>query len=239
MTTSSRGIFSVLIPVASSIIPLQNLEIPRSIRPTWCFNNTLTYTRNFGGAHELPVLAGTESIESNFQLFSASGKDFALETNDYFQISAAAGERTSTGEETGFSLFSYFGKINYAYNNKYLASFTIRRDGSSRFGVNNRYAVFPAASVGWRISDEDFMQGGRLISNLKLRAAWGQTGNQDIENTARFALYQAVYAPQSTYLPWGGGCAQTLCLDAATAYDIGNNNSGVLPSGFPCYSNRK
>ncbi|MEM7369672.1 MAG: SusC/RagA family TonB-linked outer membrane protein [Bacteroidota bacterium] len=196
------------------------------------FNNTLTYSKNFGGKHALNVLAGTEAVENQFRVFSASGKDFALENNDYFQLSAASGERTSAGSQTGFSLFSYFGKVNYTFADKYLTSVTIRRDGSSRFGLNNRFAVFPAASVGWRISEEEFLQGSKTFSNLKLRAAWGQTGNQDIENTARFALYQAVYAPQSTYLPWGSGCAQTLCLDAATAYDIGNNNTGILPSGF-------
>ncbi|MDG2450314.1 MAG: SusC/RagA family TonB-linked outer membrane protein [Saprospiraceae bacterium] len=206
------------------------LLLRNSTYSNWVFNNTLTYTKELG-EHSFTALAGTEAIESKIDIFSASGKDFAQETEAYFQLSAASGERSSDGFSTGFSLFSYFGKVNYAFKGKYLASATIRRDGSSRFGLNNRYAVFPAFSVGWRISDEDFLKDGPL-NNLKLRAAWGKSGNQSIENEARFSLYQAVYAPQTNILPWGGGCAEVVCPDAATSYDIGNNDGGILPSGF-------
>lgn len=197
----------------------------------WVFNNTLTYTKSFG-KHSLTALAGTEAVKNNFTVFTASGKDFALETSAYFQLNAASGERTSSGSATSFSLFSYFGKVNYSFDDKYLASATLRRDGSSRFGLNNRFAVFPAFSLGWRISEEAFLKNSNLISNLKFRVAWGQTGNQDILNDARFSLYQAVYAPQTNILPWGGGCAERVCPDAATSYDIGNGDSGILPSGF-------
>ncbi len=197
----------------------------------WVFNNTFTYTRTFG-RHNLTALVGTEAVKNNFTLFAAGAKDFAQETDAYFQLNAASGERTSSGTRTGFSLFSYFGKLNYSFADKYLASATIRRDGSSRFGLSNRFAVFPAFSVGWRVSEEAFLKNSNLISNLKVRAAWGQTGNQDILNDARFSLYQAVYAPQSNILPWGGGCAERVCPDAATSYDIGNSDSGILPSGF-------
>ena len=196
----------------------------------WVFNNTLTYTKDFG-IHSITALVGTEAVKNELEVYAATAKDFAQETEAYFTLGAASGERSSNGFETGFSLFSYFGKINYALNNKYLASATIRRDGSSRFGLNNRYAVFPAFSLGWRISEEDFLKDSK-ISNLKLRAAWGQTGNQDISNEARFDIYRAVYAPQTNILPWGGGCAERVCPDAATSYDIGNNDTGILPSGF-------
>ncbi len=197
----------------------------------WVFNNTLTYTKSVG-KHSFTVLAGTEAVKNNVNIFTSNAKDFALETEAYFQLSAASGERTSSGTSTGFSLFSYFGKVNYTFDDKYLVSATIRRDGSSRFGQNNRFAVFPAFSLGWRLSQEEFLKGSDLFSNLKLRFAWGQTGNQDILNDARFSLYQAIYAPQSNILPWGGGCAEVVCPDAATSYDIGNNDSGILPSGF-------
>lgn len=200
-------------------------------RTNWVFNNTLTYAKTLG-LSTLTVLAGTEAVKNDVTFFAANAKEFAQETVEYFQLSAASGERTSTGSSTGFSLFSYFGKLNYSFNERYLTSFTIRRDGSSRFGTQNRFAVFPAASVGWRLSEENFLKDVNWISNLKVRAAWGQTGNQDILNDARFALYQAVYAPQSNILPWGGGCAETVCPDAATSYDIGNNDTGILPSGF-------
>lgn len=220
--TYSRGF------LANNVAELQ--ETNRNFT-NWVFNNTLTYAKSVGN-HNFSVLAGTEAVKNTVSFFSATGKEFALETVDYFQLSAASGEKNASGGETGFSLFSYFGKVNYSFASKYLMSATLRRDGSSRFGINNRFAVFPAASAGWRISEEAFMSNVSAISNLKIRVGWGQTGNQDILNDARFSLYQSVYAPANNVLPWGGGCAEAVCPDAATSYDIGNNDSGILPSGF-------
>ena len=195
------------------------------------FNNTLTYTRTIN-QHSFTVFGGTEYIDNSVSDFSGIGKEFALNTDDYYQLDAASGEKSSAGGSSGYKLFSYFGKGNYIFDDKYLASFTIRRDGSSRFGTENRFANFPSASVGWRIGAEDFMSGLGWLSDLKIRTAWGQTGNQNILNEARFRLYRAVYAPPSVFTPWGAGCSQTFCDNAPTAYDIGNNNTGLLPSGF-------
>jgi len=108
------------------------------------------------------------------------------------------------------------------YENKYLASFTLRRDGSSRFGRQNRYATFPAFSVGWRINQENFMNGMHdLVSDLKLRVGWGQTGNQEIDNYANRTLIIANYIGDT-----GAG------VNTGTAYDISGNDSGMLPSGY-------
>ncbi len=202
------------------------------IQTNWVWNNTLTYTRDIG-QHSFSVLAGTEAIKNSLTVFNAQSQEFALETADYFQISAGSGAKTATGATTGFSLLSYFGKARYSFDNRYLASFTVRRDGSSRFGTNNLYGIFPAASVGWRLSEEAFFQDVSWLSNLKIRAAWGRTGNQDILNDARFGLYEAIYAPLSVILPWGdGGLTRGLLGTGATSYDISNNGSGLLPSGF-------
>ena len=211
--------------------PIAELDHRQSHLANWVFNNTLTYNKSIGD-HVFTVLAGTEAVENNVTLFIARAKEFALETNAYFQLDAASGERNSGGSTTGFSLFSYFGKVNYAFQDKYLFSATVRRDGSSRFGLSNRFAVFPAFSVGWRLSEEPFLRGNNVISNLKVRAAWGKTGNQDILNTARFSLFQAVYAPTSNVLPWDDTACYIRCTNAATAYDINNQDVGILPSGF-------
>ncbi len=197
----------------------------------WVWNNTLTYSKIFD-QHSVTVLGGIEAIKNQINEFSATGKEFALESKEYFHLGVATGESTVFGTATGFSLLSYFGKANYNLADKYLASFTIRRDGSSRFGTNNLYGIFPAASVGWRLSEEAFFQDVSWLSSLKIRVGWGKTGNQDILNEARFALYRAIYAPSTIILPWGGGCAQTLCNTASTSYDISNQGSGILPSGF-------
>ncbi len=210
-------------------IPVPELTEIQTHRTNWVWNNTLTYSKTIND-HTFTVLAGTEAIENFITRFGANGKEFALETNDYFQLDAASGSRTSFGNSQGFSLYSFFGKVNYSFQDKYLVSATVRRDGSSRFGSENRYAVFPAASVGWRIVNEDFMSGLSWLSDLKLRVAYGQTGNQNIEDNARFGLYEALYADQSIMLPWDVAFFGT--VPNATSYDIGNNNTGLLPSGF-------
>ncbi|MEC7470096.1 MAG: TonB-dependent receptor, partial [Pseudomonadota bacterium] len=107
-------------------------------------------------------------------------------------------------------------------DNRYLASFTIRRDGSSRFGKNNEYGNFPAASAGWVISNEDFFDID-FIQTLKLRGSWGETGNQEIPTNATVTTYVPRYATQSLF---------TNQQDEGTAYDITGANSGTLPSGF-------
>ncbi len=101
-----------------------------------------------------------------------------------------------------------------------IPDFATMRDRSK---TKIRKAVYGAFSLGWRVSEESFLKDVDFVTDLKLRAAWGQTGNQDILNDARYGLYRAVYAPASNILPWDGGCAQTPCPDAATSYDIGNN----------------
>jgi TonB-linked SusC/RagA family outer membrane protein len=131
---------------------------------------------------------------------------------------ASTGTQFAYGNGSGYALVSFFGKLNYNFSDKYLASFTLRRDGSSRFGSNNRYAMFPAATLGWRISNESFMsKTNPWLSDLKLRASWGKTGNQAISNTARYGLYTSDYGQDR-----GTG----------TAYDIYLQNSGTFPSGY-------
>ncbi|WP_225974036.1 TonB-dependent receptor [Arachidicoccus ginsenosidivorans] len=117
--------------------------------------------------------------------------------------------------------------MNYAYNDRYLASFTLRRDGSSRFGANNQYGLFPAFSAGWRLSQEEFFRNSSalaFISDLKLRYGWGQTGNQEIDNNAQYNLYLTSYSGTNIDPTWGPSLG--------TAYDISGMGSGSLPSGY-------
>lgn len=184
------------------------------------FSNTLNYHLHHNN-HNLDLVIGTEKVDEQFLDNGVYREEFALQDEDYFQISSATGRTTATGTETGSKLFSYFGKANYDFAKKYLASFTIRRDGSSRFGENNRYGIFPAASLGWKISNEKFMGDSKdILSDLKIRAGYGLVGNQDIGDYARFALYETNYGGTN-------GNAST-----GTAYPIGGQNSGNLPSGF-------
>ena len=96
-------------------------------------------------------------------------------------------------------LQSYFGRANYNYKGKYMVTATVRADGSSKFGANNKYGVFPSFAAGWRISEESFMQSSPLFSNLKLRAGWGQTGNQEIPPKITQALYTTRVSGTTSY----------------------------------------
>jgi len=188
----------------------------------WTWNAIATYNLEIG-RHRADAMIGTEVNRQDYKMSSAKRYDLAILNTDYMWPSAGAGRQLAEGFGEGFSLVSYFGKVNYTYNEKYLASFTIRRDGSSRFGSHNQYGIFPSVSAGWRISEEKFMQSTRgWLDNLKLRYSWGQTGNQEISNTARYTLYKSVV---STGL-WGSG-------QAGTGYDISGINGGYdLANGY-------
>ena len=188
----------------------------------WMWNAIATYNLEIG-KHRGDAMIGTEVNRQDYKMYSAKRYELAILNTDYMWPSAGAGRQLADGFGEGFSLVSFFGKINYTYDDKFLASFTIRRDGSSRFGSNNQYGTFPSVSAGWRISQEKFMEGTKgWLDNLKLRYSWGQTGNQEISNTARYTLYKAVI---STGL-WGSG-------QAGTSYDINGTNGGYeLPNGY-------
>ncbi|MDO9554836.1 TonB-dependent receptor [Rhodonellum sp.] len=192
------------------------------------FSNILNYKLSVG-KHRFDALLGTESIKDDFSSIMSMADGFAVETESYFVLDAATGAKTNTGRVTGSRLLSQFGKLNYALEDKYLASFTIRRDGSSRFGKNNRYGVFPAATIGWRLSEEAFLKNIKKLSDLKFRAGYGEVGNQEIGDLARFGLYESRYGSnQSQFI---GGFFEYY-YNVGTAYDINGNGTGNLPSGF-------
>lgn len=187
---------------------------------TLTFQNTLNYSRTFD-KHAINVLLGEEEVNNGFQNFGGSRQGLALETIDYAYLDAGSTNVNNGGIGGGYALVSFFGKAQYTFDNKYLASVTVRRDGSSRFGKNNRYGTFPAFSLGWRISQETFIRENLpFISDLKVRYGWGKAGNQEISNTAVYGIYRAIY----------GG--DRYSNDGGTAYDIAGNGSGQLPSGF-------
>lgn len=193
------------------------------------FSNTLNYDLEVGKNHKITTLLGYEYIRNDFDTFVAQADDFPFETEDFFVLNAATGARTSRGNSTANTTLSQFGKINYAYSDRYLASFTLRRDGSSRFGENTRFGIFPATTVGWRISNEDFFKKNDIVSSLKLRAGYGIVGNQEIGDGARFGLFETRYGPnQNVYSP----DFFNIYYNVGTAYDINGNNTGTLPSGF-------
>ena len=168
----------------------------------WTWTNTLNYRRQFQ-KHSLNILAGTEAINNMDRDLSGSRTDFfLLNSLDYFYLDAGTANFGNSSTGTGGAMFSIFGKADYSFNERYLLSATLRRDGSSNFGPNNKYGLFPGVSAAWRLSAEEFMQSTPWVSDLKLRAGYGVTGNQRIPANNYLSRY-ASSITHSSY-PIGG-----------------------------------
>jgi len=175
--------------------------------------NTLTYKFKIN-RHDFNVLAG-----HSYQKFMMieRGWDYSVFPNNgiepQYQIGAAnKNNTTSTSSATKNELQSWFGRANYGYQDKYLLTATLRADGSSKFGRNNRYGIFPSFAAGWNISKENFLADVSLVSNLKLRASWGKTGNQEMPNKITKRSYKSASD--------GGGQA-TYPMDGSGNYPVG------------------
>lgn len=155
-------------------------------------NNTLRYQKSFD-RHNLEVMAGYSFEKKNTRSSFIRGQDFADINLQYLNSAATIVSASSSGLDEGIR--SFFGRANYNFANKYIVSLSGRMDASSRFGPNNRNGFFPAASVAWRISEEDFLKNIPQISQLKIRSSYGLTGNNDI---APF-LYAPLYGVGDSY----------------------------------------
>lgn len=156
----------------------------------WLVEHTLNYSKVFAEKHSFSVLAGFTSQKFYFEYTRANAQNFpndAVETLNSGQIVGG------TSTESQNSLLSYLGRINYSYDDKYLLTASIRSDGSSKFGNNNRWGTFPSASIGWRISQENFMENVESVNDLKLRASWGLVGNNKIGDYGSIGLTSTSY----------------------------------------------
>lgn len=161
----------------------------------WLLENTLNYMPQFSDNHNLEILAGYSAQEFNREWTYILKRNFANIVNNTLN-NALEVDGSTGGLVSEYALLSMFGRVNYNYKEKYLTSFTLRRDGSSRFGRDNRWGTFPALSAGWRISDEQFLAGASRLSNLMLRYSYGISGNQEINNyaaTAQTAVPEVAY----------------------------------------------
>lgn len=155
----------------------------------WVWSNTLNYNKSFGKS-SLNALGGVEAIQSYQEGFTASRVGFAYDDPNFRYLDAGdVSDQRNSGTASEWSLFSYFGRMDYSFDGRYLASVTVRRDGSSKL-TNNKWGTFPAFSLGWRISNESFFNTG-VVNDLKIRAGWGQTGNQDIPPYSTFSSYRS------------------------------------------------
>ena len=166
----------------------------------WINETTLNFQKSFGD-HHIDALAGASVQQSRIQFVDARRSNFP--NNDIKNISAGGTLTGANSFPEEWSIASAFSRVNYDYKGKYLLTANLRVDGSSRFGANNRYGTFPSFGAAWRASDEDYLKSNKTISNLKFRASWGITGNQNIPNYASYSLYSGNnnYLGNTGYVP--------------------------------------
>lgn len=150
----------------------------------WQNENYFNYSKDFSEDSRLSVLLGLSWQERSAELLGAEHRNFIDDFYQWHNLGLGTVSQPSSSSDWRWSLNSYFARANYILNNKYLFTATGRYDGSSKFGKNNRYAFFPSFAFAWKVSEENFLQDNKHISNLKLRASIGQTGNQEIGNYA-------------------------------------------------------
>lgn len=166
--------------------PVANAGYSTNQNAGWLFENTLSYSRTVG-KHFVSAVTGVTAQKSRFEYINGSARNFPNESIQVLDGGAPndalnPNNRSVGGSFSEYAIASYLGRLNYTFNDRYLVSATFRRDGSVRFGPNNRFAFFPAYSVGWRISEESFMSGVPIVSNLMLKGSWGKLGNDNIGN---------------------------------------------------------
>ena len=186
------------------------VEMTHNYTKQWNWTNTLEYRKRIG-VHDFTLMGSTEAINNDYYQTTARRVGYPLREPDFMDLTTGTGDQTNNSTRRSWSLFSVFGRFNYVYDSKYMFEAVVRRDGSSRFAAGNRYGVFPAFSGGWVVSREDFMASTRSwLDNLKLRAGWGITGNDQMDNYNSYTTYSFQYNnEQGTYYPISGSNSST------------------------------
>jgi len=175
---------------------------------TWINENLLTYNKAFGSNNSISLLAGFTQQANRTENSTASSRSFVSDNLGYNNLGLGAVSITPGSGVGTWGLQSYLGRVNYSFKNKYLVTASVRSDGSSRFGKNKRYALFPSGAIAWKVNEESFLKDNKKISDLKLRLSYGLTGNQDgIGNYPAYSLL----------------ATQNYVLNNATATGIGPN----------------
>ncbi|WP_366186040.1 TonB-dependent receptor [Flavobacterium ovatum] len=153
----------------------------------------LTYNKEVGKG-TLSLLAGYSYQKTTSERFSAGAQKLTDDSFSYYNLAGSAVTVLPTSSFTEQEIESQFGRLNYDYNDKYLLTATVRRDGASNFAANEKYAIFPSGALGWKVSNEDFLKDSQTVSNLKLRASYGVTGNQAISAYQSLPSLSTLYA---------------------------------------------
>ena len=173
------------------------LTVSTGTNINFVWNNTLSYNKTFNTIHNITVLAGTEAIENKNKVHGGTDRGFANQSANFRYIgngNGLIGSTTAFEGQNESALFSIFGNVNYSYRNLYLLSGNVRRDGSSRFGPENKYGTFFSGSAGWNVHNEKWVEDHLpAITKLKLRASYGQLGNQEIPDYGFISIIGNLY----------------------------------------------
>lgn len=195
------------------------------------FNAVISYGKTIKD-HSFSVLGGYEFIKNKYEMFSAGRQYYVLQ--DYEVIDAGSEEYDfNSGNATHNGLVSYFGRASYSYKDRYLFEMNIRRDASSRFAKDHRVGVFPSFAGGWRLSEESFMKDIQFLSNLKVRASWGELGNQEIGSD--FPYTSAIGLGNANYLIGGkivNGASQTVLANKNIKWETTATTNIGIDAGF-------
>ena len=188
--------------------------------------NTLTYLKEIGGNHILTVLGGITAQKTINQTVYAGSNDYITDAFENYNLEAGSSVKTPTSGYTDYSILSYLGRINYAYKDKYLLTASIRADGSSRFGKNNKWGYFPSAAIAWRVSKELFWPQSDVVNDFKIRASMGTTGNTAVSAYQSLSLlsYVPVVFDDNTYTSFAPGSVKPnpdLKWESTRQWDIG------------------
>lgn len=226
------------------------------------FDAFITYHKVFNTAHDFSIMGGYSYEKFIDESQGASAYGFSTDAFTYNNLGAAS---TISGVSSGKSehlLISFFSRLNYTYKDKYLFTFTLRRDGSSRFGADNRWGTFPSGSFAWRLSEEPFIKNTGAFSDLKLRASYGKTGNERIGNYSYLALVSPTHVtfdgssntagthlnqstPENTKLKWESTAQYDVGIDGSILNDrlsftadvyYKKTNDLLINISFPLYS---
>lgn len=186
------------------------------------WTNTLNYQNRFG-KHNLAVLAGTESNKYWGRNIEGGSSGFFSTDFEYLILGNGTSNIYNYSAADAYNLFSVFGRVDYSFDDKYLLAATMRRDGSSRFGTDNRYGLFPSFSVGWRLSQESFMQHIAWVNDLKIKASYGILGSQsNVSAENAFTLFGS--SPRASYYDITG--SNTSSAFGLYQTRIGNSGTG-------------
>ena len=197
--------------------------------------STLTYTKTFATDHSITALLGYNQEQYTERSFQAYTEGF--QTNSLTELNAGSTNPQVQGTSAAYAIRSYFGRLNYAFKDKYLLEANFRYDGSSRFAADKRWGFFPSFSAGWRVIEESFMKDQPIFSNLKLRASWGKLGNdQLIDGSGNPIYYGYIPTLNNTLYDFNsqiiGGVAQTILANPNITWETSTKKDAGIEMGF-------